>query len=59
MYKLTIVFKNGKKIKNTYSEKELRVVFKKKFKQSIRYATVLTPSGVVKDVTKVFDPFAY
>ena len=38
---------------------KLTIVFKKKFKQSIRYATVLTPSGVVKDVTKVFDPFAY
>ena len=59
MYNLTVVFKNGKTIKKAYTEKELRVVFKKKFKQKVRYATVLTPSGVVKDVTKVFDPFAY
>ena len=59
MYKLTIIFKSGKKIKNTYTEKELRDVLKQKFKKPISYATVLTPSGVVKDVTKIFEPFAY
>jgi len=59
MYKLTITFKDGKRLTGNYSESELRVMLKKKFKKQIRYAVVITPSGVTKDVTKIYDPFAY
>ena len=59
MYQLNVTFNNGKKLKGNYTEKELRKILKKKFKKSVRYAVVITPSGVTKDVTKIFDPFAY
>ena len=58
MYTITVIFTNKKKFSGDYTERELRKILKNGFKQPIRYATILTPSGITKDVTKILDPYA-
>lgn len=57
-YILTVVFTNKKKVSGKYTEQELRKILNAGTKQPISYASVLTPSGITKDVTKLLDPYA-
>ena len=52
MYKLFIRFSSGTETTKDYTEFELRKLFDKGVKGTISWATVTTPSGTTKDVTK-------
>jgi hypothetical protein len=52
MYKLFIRFSSGTETEKSYTETELRGLFDKGVKGTISWATVTTPSGTSKDVTK-------
>lgn len=45
------MFTDGSKIENVLTETVLRGILNNGFKNSIKWATVTTPSGVTKDVT--------
>ncbi len=53
MYKLFIQYENGKKLNKQFEESELRTVLKKGVKGVIKWATVTTPSGTTRDVTRI------
>lgn len=58
MYKLTINFRDGKKLEQSMKEADVRELFKriKSGKEKIRpvkWATLVTPSGVSRDVTNL------
>ena len=62
MYELFIKFRDGKELKQKLSEKMLREFFArlKKGKERIRpfkWAHIITPSGVEKDLTNQFSEF--
>ena len=52
MYKLYIKYRDNKETNTPLSEKQLRVILKKGSKKSVSWATVTTPSGTTRDVTK-------
>ncbi len=52
MYKLFIKYHSGKDTDTQLSEKQLRVILKKGSKKPVRWATVTTPGGTTRDVTK-------
>jgi hypothetical protein len=52
MYKLFIQYGDGSQLNKTFQEKELREVLTKGVKGYIKWATVTTPSGCEKDVTR-------
>lgn len=53
MYKLFIQYRDGKVTNTNLSENDLRIILKKKSKKPIKWATVTTPGGTSKDVTKI------
>jgi len=53
MYNLFIQYADGSRLSKDFEESDLRLLFKKGIKGVIRWATVTTPSGVHKDVTKI------
>ena len=53
MYKLFIKYYAGKDTDTDVTEKNLRVILKKGSKRPVRWATVTTPNGTTKDVTKI------
>jgi len=52
MYKLFVQFQDGSKFDNKLNEKQLRGILKNGLRGPVSYATVFTPSGVSKDVTR-------
>lgn len=55
MYKLFIQFADGSTVDNKFTEDKLRSVLKMKVKSRVKWATVTTPSGCDKDVTKLLE----
>ena len=55
MYKLFIQFADGSTVNNTFTEVGLRTVLKLKVKSRVKWATVTTPSGCDKDVTRLLE----
>ena len=52
MYTLYIKYHDNKESNGNFSEPQLRVLLKKGSKKLVKWATVTTPSGTTRDVTK-------
>ena len=55
MYKLFIKYRDNKETDTSISESQLRVILKKGSKKPVKWATVTTPSGTHKDVTRILN----
>jgi hypothetical protein len=51
MYYLEVVFVGGTSLKSKLSENELRNFLKRGVDKSVKWANVVTPSGVKKEIT--------
>ena len=54
MYNLLVKWVDDSVINRVVTDKQLRVMIKN-FKDGVRYAQVITPSGVTKEITNLFN----